>query len=231
MTGAPDPDRLPGLEADNARLRWLLQQGDTPWVLRHRLRATLGLLRTIIRRSARTERPLPAYAVRLESRLHAVNRAQASAEQSGTVSLRALLVDEMMQHGLQEGERFVLSGPDVALPPRAGQILSLAMHELALNAVEHGDIGATGGGIEVHWSVAAAEPGQPLLLTWTEFGNCAKAERASGGFGIEVLTRMLPYDLRAETSLTFEPDRRRCTMRVPMPAPPGPPGSHATAAG
>ena len=79
MTGAPDPDRLPGLEADNARLRWLLQQGDTPWVLRHRLRATLGLLRTIIRQSARTERPLPAYAVRLESRLHAVNRAQASA--------------------------------------------------------------------------------------------------------------------------------------------------------
>jgi two-component sensor histidine kinase len=210
-------DRVTELEEDNRRLRRLLDQRDAPGELRHRLRTTLSLLRTIVHRSASTERDLSSYVAHLEDRLDAVTRAQALADEQGEVDLRTLLVDELFQYGASDGERLLLSGPDVKLQPRTGQILALAIHELAVNAVEHGALGADAGRIEVSWSLAAAEPDLSLLFTWTEPGSPPSIDPARRGFGTEVLTRVLPYDLKAETDLAFGPDGLRCTVRFPLP--------------
>jgi two-component sensor histidine kinase len=217
MTADTDAERIAELEEANRRLRRLLDQRDAPGELRHRLRSTLALLRAIVRRSASTERDLPGYVAHLEDRLEAVTRAQGLADQHGEVDLRTLLLDELFHYGASEGERLLLSGPDMGLPPRAGQILALAIHEVAVNAVEHGTLGTNAGRIEVSWSVVGTEPDTSLLLTWTEFGSSPNGEPARRGFGTEVLTRMLPYDLKAETDLVFGPDGLRCTLRFPLP--------------
>ena len=217
MTAGMDADRNAELEEDNSRLRRLLDGRDTPAELRHRLRSTLSLLRAVIRRSAVTERDLPSYVAHLEDRLDAVTRAQALADQHGEVNLQTLLADELLLYGASEGERLMLSGPDVQFRPREGQILALAIHELAVNAVEHGALGADAGRIEVSWSVAGAEADRSLLFTWKELGASSAAGPGSPGFGTEVLTRMLPYDLKAETEVTAAPDGLRCTIRFPLP--------------
>ena len=62
MTANIEPDRIAELEADNRRLRRLLDQRDAPGELRHRLNSTLAMLRVIIRKSAETNRDLHAYA-------------------------------------------------------------------------------------------------------------------------------------------------------------------------
>jgi len=233
MTGAdrlPPPDaaeRIAALERDNARLRRLLDGRDAPGELRHRLRSTLTLLRGIVQRTADTARDLPDYVAHLEDRLDAITRAQAAADRYGEVDLGTLLADELLRYGASEGAGLRLSGPEVRLRPKAGQVLALAIHELAVNAVEHGVLGAPGGEVEVLWALDDAGPEATvrhatvrhatLGLAWTERGPAPVAGAARRGFGTDVLTRMLAYELGAETRTAFEPHGLRCTIRFPLP--------------
>ena len=207
--------RITELEADNRRLRRLLDQRDAPSELRHRLHSTVALLRTIIRRSADTPRDLEDFVGHIEERLDAIARAQAAADERGAVSLHRLVADELLQYGAPEGDRVTLTGPHIDLQPKAGQVVALAVHELAVNAVEHGALGSAGR-IEVAWDVAddAAEP--TLTFTWKERGGSSRPEPSRQGFGTEVLVRMLVYELKAITRLNHEPDGLRCTIRLPF---------------
>jgi two-component sensor histidine kinase len=218
MIASTDAKLIADLESDNRRLRRLLNQRDAPGELRHRLRSTLALFRAVMTRSARTqpERDVLGYVAHLEDRLEAITRAQALADRHGDVDLRNLLLDELFHYGASEGERLLLSGPDIQLQLRAGQILALAIHELAVNAVEHGALGANPGRIEASWDVAADEPGPWLHFTWREFGASPIAKAGRPGFGTEVLTRMLPYNLRAKTDLMFGPNGLHCVFCLPL---------------
>ena len=209
-------NRLAELEADNSRLRRLLDQRDAPGELRHRLQSTLAMLRVIIRVSAETNRDLDAYVNHLEDRVSAVARAQATADERGAVELRELFVEELLQYQAQEGERVFLSGPDIHLQPRAGQVLALAVHELAVNAVEHGALGKSVGSIEIVWSVEAGASNPPLTITWKELGLSGVSEGSHEGFGTEVLTRTLAYELKGTTTIAYEPDGLRCTLCFPL---------------
>ena len=216
MTETSGTKRIAELEADNGRLRRLLDQRDAPGELRHRLHNTLAMLRVIIRKSAGTRRDLDAYVGHLEDRLDAVARAQVAADERGSVGLHDLFADELLHYGVKEGERVILSGPDVHLQPRAGQVLALAIHELAVNAVEHGASGTGHGRIEIAWSVASEEVDTPITITWKELGVTGVAAGSRQGFGTEVLTRTIAYELKASTTLAFEADGLRCTLRFPL---------------
>lgn len=208
--------RIAELESDNRRLRRLLDQRDAPGELRHRLRTMMAILRTVIRRSAETKRDLESYVGHIEDRLDALTRAQAAADDHGSVGLHMLLADELLHYGASEGDRAGLSGPDVDLQPRAGQVFALAMHELAVNAVEHGALGTSTGRIEVSWTVTVEKAEPVLTLTWKEHDAAGVAEASHRGFGAEVLTRTLPYELKADTSLAFEADGLRCIISFPL---------------
>ncbi len=217
MTPDTDAGRIAELEEDNKRLRRLLDQRDAPGELRHRLRSTLALLRAVIRKSAETERSLSDYVAHLEDRLDAIARAQAAADEHGEVDLKVLLADELLRYGSSEGDTLLLSGPDVRLKPKAGQILALAAHELAVNAVEHGVLGAANGRIEVSWSGGDLGSGETMVLSWNECGPAVDIGPVRSGFGTEVLSRMLAYDLAAKTEVAFVSDGLRCTIHLPLP--------------
>lgn len=217
MTQDERTARIAELEADNARLRRLLDEGDAPGELRHRLRGTLALMRNVIREAARTRDDVETYATHLEDRLDALTRVQAAVDLGGEVDLHALIADEFLAYATHEGERLRLDGPAVRLRARAAQALGLAVHELAVNAVEHGAVGASSGRTAVTWRLDRDEPDAALTLSWTETGMTGVTAPARTGYGTEVLTGVLRHELRAETGLAYEPDGLRCTIRFPLP--------------
>lgn len=210
--------RIADVEADNRRLRRLLDQRDATGELRHRLRSTVAMLRTIIRRSADTKRDLDIYVGHVEDRLDALMRAQSTADENGSVDIYKLLIDELLHYGAIEGPRLSIGGPRVDLQPRAGQVFGLALHELTINAVEHGLLGIGAGQIAVHWEVTADGPDPDPVLTfiWQEIGLSKLQENSRPGFGTEVLTRLLKYELEAETKLQIASDSVVCTIRFPL---------------
>ncbi|MBT2245034.1 MULTISPECIES: sensor histidine kinase [Sphingobium] len=209
-----DQLRISELEADNRRLRRLLDTRDAPGELRHRLRSTVAMLRTIIRRTAETERDFDAYVGHLEDRLDALMRAQAAADDNGSVSLHHLLADELAHYGVSEGERVSLLGRDVEFQPRAGQVMAMAIHELTINALEHGDLDPVGR-VSVRWWVT--EDTNPwLTFNWEEESQRTTREPVREGFGMELLRQVLGYELKAEVTISFDPEGFRCSLRFPF---------------
>jgi two-component sensor histidine kinase len=209
-------DRIAQLEEDNRRLRRLLDKHDAPGELRHRLNSTLAMLRVIIRKSARTKRALDDYVAHLEDRLDALARAQSAADVHGVIDFHGLLSDELLYFEAVEGEQVQLTGPRLQLQPRAGQVLALAAHELAVNAIEHGTLGQPAASLTVDWSVKPASPDPILTWVWKERGYTGSHGETEAGFGTEVLKNTLGYELNATTRLEVEDDGFRCTISFPL---------------
>lgn len=209
--------RIAALEADNTRLRRLLDQQDAPGELRHRLRGTVALLRMIIRKSAESRADLDSYMGLLEDRLDAIARVQTIADEQGAIAIQKLLTDELLHYRPLEGIRVKLSGPELELQPRMGQVFALAVHELTVNAIEHGALGSETGRVDITWRVLAAGAESTLFFVWNEHDETAPGKPGRQGFGTEVLTRTLISELRATTKLEFEPDGLRCTIQFPLP--------------
>ncbi|MGU3667422.1 HWE histidine kinase domain-containing protein [Methylobacterium sp. A49B] len=210
--------RLVQLEADNTRLRRLLDEAGAPDGLRHGLRDTMAMLRAVLRLSAETADTVDSYATHLEGRLDAITRVRVTADTFGEVNLHTLISDELMIHLIREGEQAELSGPPVRLRPKAAQLVALAIHELSSNAIEHGVLGLAAGDVAVGWSVDtdAGHGAGDLTLTWKETGGAGVVPPTRRGFGMQVLKEMLSYELGARVALAFEPDGLRCTCRFPL---------------
>lgn len=214
-------DEIAALKADNARLRRLLDEVGMPDSLRHALRDTVTMLRTMLRRSAENAEDVESYAAHLDGRLVAITRVRTATEAFGEADLHTLISDELQSHLVREGERATLGGPRVRLRPKPAQVFAMAVHELTSNAVEHGAMALPHGRVDVRWSVqpagSGAEASEPILaLDWKEAGGRGVTEPARSGFGTEMLTEMLAYDLGARAILAYEPDGLRCTLHLPL---------------
>lgn len=198
------------LRTDNRRLRRLLEATNAPVELRHRMRSTIALLLQVIRRSAHRATSIESYVAHLAERIEAIARAQATADDQGSIDLHSLLSDELTRFRVLEGERLGLSGPTVRFNARPGQSLALAIHELALNAIEHGPLGLDAGRLDVHWHF---EDGN-LLLEWRESG-AEPVPLSEVGFGTETLTEMLSHELGAHTVLLHREGGTSCSIRIP----------------
>ncbi|GJE39886.1 HWE histidine kinase domain-containing protein [Methylobacterium persicinum] len=221
-------DRLAAAEADNTRLRRLLEEAGVTDTLRHALRDTVAMLRTIMRRSSETATDVESYAAHLEGRLDTLMRIRARTDAFGDADLHLLVSEELAFHLVREGERAVIAGPHIRLKPKAAQVLATAFHELASNAVEHGALDQSEGHVDVTWQVEP-ESGMPVVrLCWNERGGAIDPDNPvpRRGFGREVLETMLAYELEAQTSLSFEPDGLRCTIRFPFTERVGRLGAH-----
>ncbi len=187
--------------------------------LQHRVRNTLGVVRSIARRTARTSDTVEDYAMHLEGRIDAFAQVQAAVTRDpmGGVDLEILVADALLAVGAHEGGQVSgIGGPRVRLRAKAAGTMALAVHELATNAVKYGALSAERGRIAVGWTVEAADDGGRLVLRWTETGVALSGEAPKRrGFGTELLERTIPYELGGEASLRFEPTGASCTIVIP----------------
>jgi two-component system CheB/CheR fusion protein len=154
-----------------------------------------------------------------QGRLDAFSRVQAAVTRNadGKVDLKSLVEDELAAHAARDGEQVRIEGPDLMLDPKMAERLSLAIHELATNAVKHGALSAPRGSIEVSWSKEKSGAIEELRLRWRETGvELDGTEPRREGFGMELLRRSLPYDLRAETQVDLAGDGLRFELKVPI---------------
>jgi two-component system CheB/CheR fusion protein len=200
------------LRQSEARLRVLLAE------LQHRVRNTLALVKSITSRTANTSSSVDEMAAHLAGRLDAFARVQSAVTRNpdAGVDLKGLIADELLAHAAHEGDELMLDGPDVALKPKAAESISLAVHELTTNAVKHGALTNGNGRIRVGWKFNG--DGTALHFEWVEQGldGDAPREPSRQGFGMELLTRILPYDLDAKTNVEFDDGGLRFAMELPL---------------
>lgn len=186
--------------------------------LQHRVRNTLGVVRSIARRSAETSTSVEEYAQHLDGRLPAFARTQALVTRNpdAGVDLEYLAAEELRAFQAREGEQVDLGGPLVQLQSKAAETVGLAIHELATNAVKYGALRGLEGRVRLSWSIdRSAEP--PLLrLEWIERNGPPVEPPRRRGFGTELLERTLTYELQAVTDLRFDRPGLTCRIAIPL---------------
>jgi len=189
--------------------------------LQHRVRNTLAVIRSIVRRTAETSETVEDFANHLDGRLGAFSRIQVAVSRDPLAGfdLAELISEELRAGAAREGEQFALHGPPVRLKAKAAESLGLAVHELATNALKHGAFTVDHGYIDVRWSKEHREDVVWLSLEWKESGMMGRpVEQKREGFGSILLRHTLRYDLGAEVTRAYEPSGFRCEIAFPLEA-------------
>ena len=182
--------------------------------LNHRVKNTLVSVLSIASQTLRGADP--ALRRVLEERLHALAAAHdvLTSERWEGAGLHEVLAGAIAPYGGEQGERFRMAGPPVRLLPRAALALSMAVHELATNAVKYGALspGSAAGWVELAWSAAEGR----LRLVWSEHGGPAVSAPSRRGFGTRMVERSLAQDLGGTVRIAFEVKGVTCTVDAPL---------------
>ncbi|WP_426960237.1 sensor histidine kinase [Muricoccus radiodurans] len=193
------------------------EQGVLVAELQHRTRNLLAVVRNVARRSIPPQPGRDEY----DARLAALGRVQGFLARSSAhvVPLRNLVEAELQAAGDGSSDRVTVEGPPVNLPGEGAQPVALALHELATNAVKYGAIAQPSGRLSVTWRVEEWEGGPRLRIAWRESGVAMPDGRpARRGYGSELISQALPYQMGAETALDFTPDGVSCDIILPASA-------------
>jgi len=189
--------------------------------LQHRTRNLIAIVQSISDTALAAAGSLADYRAEFNNRLGALARVQGllSRDDGRDVTLRDLVQGELNAIGVTPGtERIVMDGPPVTLRQDAVQLLALALHELATNALKHGALKESRGRLDVKWQMLDGMNTPRLELTWVESGielNEREVDTLRRGFGRELLEHALPYQLDATTTLELTRDGLRFRLVIP----------------
>ena len=188
--------------------------------LQHRVRNLLAVVRSISARTGETSATVEDFAMHLEGRLSALARTQMVLTRfpEGGIDLETMVREELLAAAASDLQ-VAVQGPDVALSAKAAEVLTLAVHELATNAVKYGALSQPAARVEVRWTVEH-RLGLPWLdLSWRESGVRVTAEAPRRqGFGTELITTRVPYELRGSGRLELRPGGVVCELSFPLRA-------------
>ncbi len=225
--GHGNPTRMIGAMVETTERReWEERQKVLIAELQHRTRNLLGVVRSLVDKSARASVDLADFRGRFTDRLEALARVQgllSRLDEHDRVTFDDLLHSELaaMDAGV---DRVTLEGPaGIRLRSSTVQTLAMAVHELATNAVKYGALAQANGRLAIRWSLEPAGKGNKpwLHIDWRESGVVMPPPDAAprgGGQGRELIERALPYQLNATTAYTLGPDGVQCRISVPVSA-------------
>ena len=187
--------------------------------LQHRLRNNLATMRSVVRRSRETAESAEHFALHLEARICALGRMQGMLATVGDagIELEELIRTELIASAVPE-RSYSIQGPAVRLHTKGAESLVLTVHELATNSLKFGSLAMPNGHLAVDWAVAGGQVPR-LRIRWAESGtSIASVAPRRRGFGQELIECTLPYELGAQTRLTFNPGGVLCEIDIPLEA-------------
>lgn len=212
--------RIGGIDRDISALKQAVDHRQQLHAeLQHRVRNTLAVIRSIVRRTGESSETVEDFATHLDGRIDAFSRVQVAVtlDPLAGFDLAELISEELRTCAAREGERYALRGPPVRLKAKAAEGIALTVHELATNAVKHGAFTVALGRIDVQWKKEVRGNETWLWLEWKESGMSGRAvEPRREGFGTILLRHSLRYDLGAEVTPLFEPSGFRCEIAFPL---------------
>jgi len=192
------------------RKRWERHQALLVAELNHRVKNTLAIVQSLAHQTfKRSENPSDAIAA-YEGRLNALAAAHNLLTRENWESAEIAQVVEGSLQPFCTESRCSLHGPPCRVGPRVAVRLSLALHELATNAVKYGAFSNEDGKVSVAWTSTP----DGLEITWRESGGPEVTAPAHKGFGTRMLQRALAQDVGGNVALAFEPEGVSCKIII-----------------
>jgi two-component sensor histidine kinase len=177
--------------------------------LQHRCNNLLAVIQAIAHKTLADGTSLEDARAAFEARLQALARAHRQLLKSNWTGVS---LDEIVRQALEPfGTRSAIAGGDVRLTPKDAQNFSLALHELATNAVKHGALSRPDGRIEIAWAVRGDDGGRVLSFHWRERGGPPVVAPSRRGFGTTLLKATF-----GEVRFDYAPEGLMCDIDLPL---------------
>jgi len=187
--------------------------------LDHRVKNVLASVQSLAAQSARKTISIEAFLKKFSGRLEAMASAHTllTATRWRGAEIGHIAAAEL--GGLAPGQA-KWEGPEILLNPRGTNALTLALHELATNALKYGALSTEAGRVEVIWT--APEEGG-FELVWTERHGPIVQPPTRRGFGSTLLERVTGRELGGCVKVDFLPGGVCATLRADASAMTRPP--------
>lgn len=202
-------DELAAREQAEARARNIAEE------MKHRVKNSLTVAGSIAAQTFQNAETLDEALKAYSARLAAMARAQdlLTVEGHDNADLHELIDQALRPYRPGEDwSPFEVDGPEVRIGARAATALSMAMHELATNAVKYGALSVGAGRVGLRWRTVESPGARTLRLEWSEHGGPAVTAPQRRGFGSRLIERALAYDLGGKAAIAFEPQGIVCTI-------------------
>jgi two-component sensor histidine kinase len=187
--------------------------------LSHRVRNLLTVIQVVADRTADRAASIDQFLDAFRGRLQAINSAQGAliARDWRNASLSDL-VHGALEPYLGEGSRIRLDLQDPPVGPELAFTLTLALHELATNAVKHGALSDPKGRVTLTARTEAGAAGEELCLVWQEDGGPPTRPPETTGFGTTLLGRAMQYQHQGRSELLWRENGLLCRLHLPLSA-------------
>ena len=183
--------------------------------LEHRVKNTFAMVLAIAKRTFRGDANTSVLQVYTD-RIMALAKAHDIAKKSNWSNTRiGDVLDAALAPHLTGKGKITVSGPELTVDPRQALSLTLAVNELATNAIKYGSLSSPDGRVDISWSTSAS--GTPtFVFLWREFGGPPVAEPDRQGFGSRVIKDFMANDFGGTVTLAFEPKGVVCRLTSPL---------------
>lgn len=187
--------------------------------LQHRIKNTLAMVGAIANQTIRGN-DVSAARQAFSARLMTLSQAHDILTKTSWVSAP---IDDVVEGALAPHRtghgKISVSGPELELQPKQALALSVAVHELATNAVKYGSL-SVDGNVDVVWSTETVEGAPTFLFKWSESGGPPVREPAPSqrGFGSRLIERMLASDFNGEVRTFYQPSGVVVELKAPLAA-------------
>lgn len=178
--------------------------------MKHRVKNILATVQAVARQTFGGDPDLQAISDAFEARLSALANAHdlLSRETWDGSDLATVIAASLAAY---RDEQFETGGPPIPLGPRVVLAMSLALHELATNAIKYGALSGPDGCVSITWTI---EPGDPArcVLRWQERDGPPVVPPESRGFGTRLIEGVLSSEINGHVEITYEPSGLICTI-------------------
>lgn len=175
--------------------------------LTHRTKNILAVVQSVARHTANQSTTFATFEQSFAGRLAAIAASHDSLVKNHWegAMLKDVVEAQLRPFVGRASTQLAIDGDPVMLKPKATEVLSLALHELATNAAKYGALSSPRGLVEVRWHVAAND-GRQLVLEWRESGGPPVVPPTRKGFGQMVCQAMVERSIGGRATLMHEPD-------------------------
>lgn len=181
--------------------------------LGHRNKNVLAMVASIANQTFRTAQSKEDAQRQLEGRFAALGNAQDILTQSSWRGAPLRMVVEGVLLPIDpNGERISFEGPSLALAARQSLSLSLAIHELATNAMKYGALTSPSGKVSITWKIGGPSSPDGFSFVWQEDGGPPVVAPMKRGFGSRLIEQVLAIDFGGHVQLGYHPSGLRCEL-------------------
>ncbi|KPZ17891.1 Bacteriophytochrome [Pseudomonas syringae pv. viburni] len=188
--------------------------------LNHRVKNTLATVQAIASLTVNSSASLDSFRKSFDARLFALSQAHDALARAEWMSTELVDLLEQLQEVDGGQHRITFTGDPVRLEPRISLTLSMVLHELMANALQHGALSSPAGQVTVASTLNSHHNPPTLSLDWLETDGPPVVASTVKGFGLRLIRRSIERELKGKVDIKFASTGVSWSMLIPWPEKP-----------